>query len=299
LPKQSSSNKPVRKAYKKRAPSSKTGQNKTAIMTLSRQVKGLQNSKYGDMQRHAQFCALIGSRLPNRAQPLAFLLNDLTLGSSIYQGQAPVAGIPNFSISNVLTPYTYATDLADQYEWNAKQNTELVSALVYKPIFVRFNFNIQSIFPDDTLGYRLRFSIIKLKPYNASNKVDCSLPSTLGAYRNLASNSTAPLKNNFNPTYHNVIYDKWVTIKANHTQGEYQSHNISIPFKFPERMVCRPDITSTPVAQNTWTNIPISQQYWLLVSAGDVNSDDAPTCVNLGQINVAVFQTWRDAHGTS
>ena len=94
LPKQSSSNKPVRKAYKKRAPSSKTGQNKTAIMTLSRQVKGLQNSKYGDMQRHAQYCTIIGSRLPNRAQPLAFLLNDLTLGSSIYAGYGTCCRYP-------------------------------------------------------------------------------------------------------------------------------------------------------------------------------------------------------------
>jgi hypothetical protein len=93
--------------------------------------------------------------------------------------------------------------------------------------------------------------------------------------------------------------DKWVSLKPGSNGSDLQSHNVSIPFKFSDNMVCRPDITNLPAAQETWTNIPVAQQYWLLVSGAVTSPTQDPVIPDLGQINLSVYQQWRDQHGTS
>ena len=85
-PKDSTNNKSVKKVYKKAPPKTKTNQNKNAIMTLARQVKTLQNQRFGELQSHTQYALCTGDNIPQSGRPVAICLNNFCLKTVIRIG---------------------------------------------------------------------------------------------------------------------------------------------------------------------------------------------------------------------
>lgn len=297
FPLSSTKNAPVRRVYKKNRPVTKVSRNKNAIMTLARQVKTLQQQRFGEIQTHTQYSGYLGlvsdlNKLKAN-RPFCFCINNF-YDQDIYKGDVN-SGIATYGVAGTFHRQTYLSDLNDEYEWNARRNTDIVSPIEYKPVFTRLNieFAFNPAFMN-TAG-QLRITILKIKPYQTSNKLAVALPTTLGAYRNLAEQVGAANRNYFDKSYHQVLMDKWISVKAppaaQAVQGEYKRY-CRIDFRYPD-MVLKPDITAHPANQTFWTNTKTAEQIWCLIST----SAQLEECLTYTQIGK--FDTWRDAHGTA
>lgn len=292
-PKSTTVNKPIKRLYQKAKvqPKKAPAQNKQAIMKLSKQVKTLQNQRYGEIQSHTQHVLLQTTNLPTSTQPIAFILNDF-YDQSIFKG-TNVGGIANYTLGPAFARQTYQSDLNDQYEWNARRNTDAVSQVEYKPVYTRLRLSFDVTMAGLTYPGKIRITILKIKPYESSNKLSVNLPAALGAYRYLAERDYDSKRNYFDKKYHQIVYDKWLTFKGTNNTGSEttvirKGHIISWRFN---DMVLRPDITNNPPNQTFWTNIPVSQQYWVLISADDYMN------TRLQGMEIGKFDVWRDPHG--
>lgn len=288
-------NRPVyKKLRRKPRTRTKTGRNTNAIVTLARQVKQLQNQQYGDLQTHTQFVALSTAEvLPALQAPVAFCVSSF-YDEHVYRGVI-TSGQATYAAVGTFLRQTLRSDLEDEYEWNAKRNSEAVSPIMYKPVFTRLSFRFFINYAGLSNPGRIRITVFKVKPYQASSKFNCSMPYALGAYRAMADTPSSPQRNYFDKQLHTVLYDKWIKVTPRTvTAGETDQRDITciIPFKFPD-VVYRPDFTTTPTTQTFFTNTPISQQIWCLVSADDAIAG------HLVDIHVGRFNMWRDAHGTN
>jgi len=286
--------------YKKLRPprraKTKVGRNTNAITTLARQVKSLQNQRYGDLQTNTQWCYLHDSphsQLPTSDHPIAFLMNSF-YDEEIYYGTV-ASGAANFLNAGQFLKQTLSSDLDDQYEWNGRRNSEVVSPIMYKPVFSRLNFRFNIDYVGIDYASRIRITILKVKDYKATNKIDCALPNALGAYRRLAQSPADYTRNYFDKQFHNVLFDKWIKITPRtRTAGETDRRDISfsIPWRFKDE-VYRPDFNDHPVNQKFWTNVPVSQQMWCMISV------DSNILGKLKECHIGRFNMWRDAHGTN
>jgi len=280
-------NKPIKKIYKKRPKATKANVNKQAIMKMARQVKTLQNQRYGEVQSHTQFAILSGDNKPLNARPILFGLNNF-YDQEIYSGHVS-NGIATYAQAGTLVRQTYRSDLDDAYEWNARRNSDAVSLVEYKPVFTRLNLTFY--FNPATAVYpaKVRVTILKVKPYISSSKLNVALPATLGAYRWLANSSASSVTNYFDKRYHTILQDKWINVvpPANNPQTQF-SREVRIDYRYGND-VLKPDITSTPGGQNFWTNTNVKDQIWVLVS-----TDTDPFMDNM---RISKFDVWRDPHG--
>ena len=289
-----------RAVYKKLRPprraKTKVGRNTNAITTLARQVKSLQNQRYGDLQTNTQWCYLHDSphsQLPTSDHPIAFLMNSF-YDEEIYFGNV-VSGAAGFLNAGQFIRQTLASDLDDQYEWNGRRNSEVVSPIMYKPVFSRLNFRFNIDYVGIDYASRIRVTILKVRDYKATNKIDCALPNALGAYRRLAQSPADYTRNYFDKQFHNVLYDKWIkVVPRTRTAGETDRRDISlsIPWSFKDE-VYRPDFNDHPVNQKFWTNVPVNQQMWCMISV------DSNIVGKLKECHIGRFNMWRDAHGTN
>ena len=294
-PKQSTRNKPVmRKLRRPRRAPTKVNRNKSAIVTLARQVRTLQNQRLGELQKNIQFCTLQGGTLPTHDAPCAFLVNDFYANSHCMKGVI-TSGTPGFAENAVFGNVNSPADIGSQYSWMNRES-DVVSALVYKPIYSRMNFTFKFNFAGLTPapGY-VRLTILRIKPFLASNKIDVALPQTLGAYRYLANE--LPNRNYFNADYHRVLYDKWMKISPTQQTDSNADRCVihrtfSIPWRFGQAEMCRPDFTGD-AAERFWTNTPEASQTWCLISVGQ-NLNGMLQSLHIGRCN-----TWRDQHGTT
>lgn len=293
-PKSTRFNAPVYRKLRKPRRTTKVARNKGAIMTLARQVKTLQQQRFGELQSHTQYCNLTGSNLPTPSQPLAFVLNNF-YDQPIYKGAVitgtGIQGIASFTVGPTIERQTYQTDLDDIFEWNARRNTDEVSLVEYKPVYTRLKLVFRYTMPGNGFPAMARVTVIKVKAYQSSNKLNVTIPGALGAYRNLANREFDPQRNYFDKRYHTVLYDKWVktTFTNDSNVTDLLSREVTISWKYKD-MVHKPDITNNPTGQSFWTNVPQREVLWVLISAGD-HSD------RLSSLEIGKFDTWRDPHG--
>lgn len=292
-------NKAVARKYKvaRKVPRKKADQNKSAIMTLSRQVKSLQLSQFGQLQSHTQSVTLSGtSNLPQASAPVAFCVNNF-YDQMVYKGTIVAAPAPTLwaaSFANTqafFRPDTPATDLGPEYQWNYKRNLDEVSTDRYLPIYTKLNISIKATIAYTTPPGFARITLVKLKPFVQSNKFNCTIPGALGAYRNLALRAGNPTRNFFNPKYHQVIADRWVKIHDNYVNNSGESKVIerfvNFTYKHPPKPIAV-NIAGTPTGQEFWSNVPTHEQVWCIISMGQY-ADDV-----VSQIAIMKYDTWRD-----
>lgn len=294
-PKSTTYNAPVYKRLRRPRPGAKTntGRNKNAIVTLARQVKALQNHRFGELQNHTQFALIQSGNLPTNDRPIAFMLNDF-YDQMTYKG-VNLSGNATFAPAVQLQRQTYKSDLNDNYEWNAKRNTDTVSPIQYKPVYTRLRLSFDALFDGSDYAETMRVTILKVKSYEATNKLFVTLPTALGAYRNLSERDYSPDRNYFDKQYHSVLYDKWVSFRPKAMDSSDSSKirkQVTISWRYKDE-VFKPDFTDAPSGQTFWTNVPQNQQYWVLISASSGMTGHLQT------MEIGKFDSWRDMHGTS
>lgn len=295
LPRISKFNNPVYKKLRKpRFRPTKVNRNRNAITTLARQVKSLQLQRYGELQQNSQFIRFTGISLPSKDGPVAFLLNSF-YNQTTYKG-ALVGTLAGFTNGPAFAVQTYQADMDDQYEWLGRQNSEIVSPVRYKPVYCRLNLKIYLSDAAPNFGGNIRVTVLKIKDYNTTNKINCVLPGALGAYRNLAISPALPTRNYFSPTFHKVLLDKWVNLRSVNKQAtdDHQGYRIvSIPWKFGAWEEYEPNFNLNPPNQEFWTNVPRNKQMWVLISVDD-GAESWIQSIQIGKINM-----WRDHHSQS
>ena len=295
---QTTINKPVKKALRRVTGNTKTGRNKNAIMTLGKQVKTLQNRVYGELQSNTKTCLMSGlTNLPSGGQPIAFAVNDFYT-QSILKGTITAAAGQNIATfnktGNALSPAVYQSDIDDCYEWNARSQ-DVVSPIEYKPVFTRINIHTKVVWNGVSDGGTFRITVLKVKPFNATNKLDINLPSALGAYRKLCWPQYTDDKNFFNKKFHTILYDKTVRVE-NPCRTSGETKNVEKMFSIPVRygnQVLKPDFNNNPVGQEFWTNVPQRDQIWCLISCSPALDS------KISQIGMSKYDMWRDPHGTA
>ena len=292
-------NAPVRRVYRRArlAPRTRTAINKSAIYQLARQVKTLQNERYGKLQSHTFFWertppwVLSNSHNTTGATaPWCWQLNDFTDPCAVYYGHSPTAAVASMErFDNNFTPQTY--NAADtRGNWNQLRNLELASIHSYKPILSKFSITINCQLPDNFSPQRMRVTVLKIKPFAQSITQDTALPTALGNYANLALEPGDPQRNYLWKKYHTVLYDKTKIIR-NTLDTEYRQFTISYSHRYGPTEVVAPHMTSIPTGQEVYMNTPIHSQIWVLVSWSD------PLVATISRVRINRFDVWRDTLG--
>jgi len=292
LPNGSSTNQAVKRVYSKSKsqPKTKVDTNKKAIMTLSRQVKAMQNQRYGEIQTCVD--SWYATDIPSQASPLCFAINDFYNNTPVYKGTLG-AGVPGFALSNTFSRISYQSDMNDNYEWVARMNTDQVSSIEYKPVSTRLDFEMRfNNMNSSDYPVEVRVTLLKVKPISLEGSADCTLPSRLGAYRNLCSEATDIRTNYFTPRLHEVIYDKKVKIPTDNDRVKRQV-SFSIPYTFKQNHVLKPDFTTLPAGQVFITAVPQNEIIWCLISA----NDQAFNKFEGNGLKIRRLLKWRDRDG--
>ncbi|AXQ66496.1 MAG: hypothetical protein [Circoviridae sp.] len=289
-------NKPVRRALKTKKAKTRAKANLSAITTLSKQVRNLQLGEYGSKQYQTQFVSLdpaVPTSSVTKTTPLAYLFNNFYDISAIFQGTV-AAGIP--TVTNVAhwNKQTFDVDLQDAYQWNEKNNQDVVSTISYLPVYSKVKITFQGELKNTFNGnLRYRVTLFKLKNQPMVTAVkNFNMPFALGAYWHMVSDDVKT-RNHFSKVYHEVLVDKYITFKPpdQTTAMSKIYRTVEIPYSFGEIKALNFDKSATPAAQLIYTNIPQSELMWCLISC---NQDTAPPLL----ITMERTNYWRDKHGT-
>lgn len=277
----STGNSAVKRDYKKAAtaPRTKPAANKSAIMTLSRQVKALQVSKIGAFQKEFQYCQLgDGSTKFKDIQPLLFALNDMTHRAPIFIGSRDNTVTPAINghviDANWLdaSPYGGGPNNEDFSYWK-NANSDTADKVGYMPISTKVNFNMQVENMQTNQEIWFRIDIIKMKKSLLySNLHKLALPNNVQGLARLASNSMAD-RNRINREFFTVIKTKWVKFSNDHDQSRTLKKFFTYSLKFPKQKsvetMSASDTLSTSTGtlpQTFYTNVPQDDIYWCLVN---------------------------------
>lgn len=321
-------NKPVMKKMKPPAKKEKTvdGRQTNAIMTLSKQVRSLQLSKYGLVQNNRQLAiftynpSISEGQFPLQDKPIAFLMQNLENNQRVYEGTiTPIPG-STFSDAGYATTTNFTVpqqvnNLSNQWQWNRhdrQSNTDI--RVGYLPLARYFEIRT-SIEPDANLSLlkpaRINIKLIKMRPSTyrtQSSNLQYNLPNALGAYGNLLVRPT--VTNNFTRNYlnkeiHEVLFNKDIYItpknQASFTTdtpgtGRRQycyTHRFKYTFKpkFIKSAVDIPEEDSSAM----WTHIPVHDQVWCLISS-DCDQDYLTRLT--AKMSISSHNYWRDNVGT-
>lgn len=300
-------NKPVINKLRRKVAPTKTGRNQNAIMTLSRQVKKLERTQFGSKQFQMQSFSLPTMYAPDSAHPLGFMANsfyakDEQGGTQVYYGSVdPVTKDPVVTTVDQFEKATFSAlaDLNPQFEWNEYNNANQVSAIRYLPVAAVYSFRISSSLLQPALPHRYRITFLKIKPteviVNSSARSNSTLPNTLGAYWHMVENDVES-RNYFNPKYHKILHDKFIVIKpptGAATESKVYVAKRKFKINLGNKLMTPNFLNQTDVPnQNMWTNTPIGDQIWCIISSAQGPSNGA-------QIQCTRHLVWRDPHGVS
>ena len=301
-------NKSISDKYKPKVAKTKAGQNEDAVIALSRQVKKLEFSQLGSKQFQMQSFVLPTMYAPSNVNPLGFMANsfyakDENGGTHIYYGSVN-AVTKNPTSSSVMQfekeTFPAVADLNPQYEWNAYNNANQISAIRYLPMACVYKFRISSSILQPDIPHRYRITFLKIKSrsviVNSTARSNATLPGNLGAYWYLCSNDMAN-RNYYNPKYHKILHDKFIVVNpptgaATESKVYVEKRTFKLNFGKPKIMTPNFINTTTVPNQTMWTNTPIGDQIWCIISSAQASG-------NAAEVQCTRHLVWRDPHGVS
>ena len=311
-------NTPVRKAL--RAPPKRartvSGRNRRAVTTLARQVTHLQQRVRGQVQylyQTANMSSQLATDVPREFAPLGFDATSFYDASNIYQGTIVPGGLPGSGGTPILhtvkswrnKAYLPLVQLEPQFQWAPRASTDAtVSYISYYPISMSYKFNWKGTLTNDAIPtfrfpLRYRVTFFKMKNYNQPTNavMNIAMPSQLGAYCTLCADNPAN-RINFSKMYHEVLMDKWISFDNDPEQTHSQKNvnkTLSFDYVFPKDTEFKPNLKVTEPTSTLWTNIPVSQTIWCVISSNQVNG----TTISPLVLSMSRFVKWRDNHGVT
>jgi len=307
-----SRNKPVARIYRKAAtaPRTRVAVNRSAITTLARQVRTLQNQQIGQLQRNFETAAITGGDYGwNIDNPMCFAANNFLKSAPIYIGHWDTTTYPGKSVPGhvVRTNWAHANPTGfvtgKEFDYWAHCNDDEASHSSYKALSTTINFNLEAIAIPANKTYWVRIDLLKMKKVMLhSNVRKLSLPTNMQALGHLCDDNMMK-RNKINPEYFRCIQTKWIKLTheaaTNKTLEKWvQMH---IPFKSSratQKLDLRADVTtSTGLVQETFlSNMPQDDIYWVVMS-NNVTNDNQSTV----ELKVEMTRTtrYRDALGVA
>lgn len=305
-----STNNPVKRAinkYKKAPPKQPKYQvtnNKSAIMTLSRQVKRLQMSQIGPYQKRMENVRMdnahVGSGGFSRDRPIAFQVNDFTADCYLHSVNDVTKDGMKLSRKFEATP-TYFTASDGKYNPLWAMNDCEVSTLRYLPIKAQYTFNLSQkmMVTEQPRWFRVDFLTPK-KHIPTSDAHSLNLPDGLYSMSRLMSDAQTeakPLDNKINYTYWRSVHrTKWMKFTPQlSTTDVYITRKFDVTLNFPNKVInVETDTPYSYVEDTILTNTPRNQAIWAVISTDrQYDVED-----NL-KINISRTIHWRDEHGAA
>jgi len=304
------------------------GRQTKAITTLSKQVRSLQLSQFGNVQNNRLIAifksvnpTLSEGRFPAQSRPLAFLLQNFNNDQQIYSGtlaQIPGQGLQTagYQLDTNFQICRQVQFLEPKFQWNRHNREQSTDIRVgYLPLTKYFTFRTE-ITPNPNMNLkpcRINIKLIRMRKSEyrtQTNTLTYNLPSALGAYSNLLERpvvQTETTRNYLNKDIHDVIYNKDVyitpqnqasfsSLSPNPVEPTVNSYCYTHRFKYD----FKPKFLKTNVElpeedpNAMWSHIPIPDQVWCLIScdAGD------PYLQNLNaKMSITTLNYWRDNVG--
>jgi len=301
------SNAPV-KTEQKRKYTPKVVKNTASIQTLARQVRDLQLSKLGSVQKTFEsFVFNSDTYKLITTQPFVFALNDFTKQAPIWHGVPDnISSVGNTIPGTVVTATwqtrTFPFPSLDEYNyWSGAQDDEC-NPDSYLPISTLVHFKFKSnLNPFEKVWYRV--DIIQAKKnmlYTKEKKL--SLPDNVMGLGNLASNNMTQ-RNRINRQYFHILQTKWICVHNNsglNGQRDVERH-MKIPFQFkPQDHTTKLGAGQNhhTITGNTHTqfatNMPQDAIIWCVVSTSNESSSS-----NAALVQCTRFNKWRDPEGVA
>jgi len=208
--------------------------------------------------------------------------NSVGSGTAVYQGTVnattlvPVLNTDTNSM-NFIKRINDPTAILDRFDFGAQNDRRtLVSLDQYLPVQANYTFNFDNITMIPGIpAVRFRVTFFKERfPQIQSTAKDFSLPAQAGALWHMCEDD--PVKRNFfSKVHHHIIADKYILIKSPvghlataNSPAEVKNISRSLRFniKFPPKPVTPMFGGQANVQETPWTNIPITDRVWCLIS---------------------------------
>lgn len=317
----------IKRVYKTAKPKTLKTKNKSAIMKLARQVRGLQMQDHGSIQRCVQHASLTSGQMPTVDHPVLFCVNNFYADAQLFRGKThTVSGVSNVGGFDLLGSWakrdaSHVQNLDVQHKWDYRASLDNVSALQYMPLAsdLKLYIKLGNYYTQATTKFRITFFTRKTTRMNDFLSINDKLPIYAGAFKNMAHDDLAQ-RREFSPYLHKILYDKWVVFKPfedidRNTQsneaGSRHDHiatrYLEIPWKFDGKMLKtdldKKDASSGDYASETfYTNVPVNQQIWCCISSNMTPGADGHPG-NWTQISAEMkimrCLKWRDKHGVA
>ena len=285
-------NKPVKKIYRTAAtaPRTRTGANKSAIFTLSRQVKALQLAQLGQFQKSYEHCAILDGgehgHYWNKDRPLIFAANNFLEDAFVYVGTpdgSTGTTLPSFAPRVQWEKYSPSgiTGLMD-YDYWAHANDDTASPTAYRAISTDLKFALKAPNLAGDVQYWVRIDLVKSKHQLLhSNSRKLSLPMNVMALGGLAADNMHE-RNRFNRDYFTVVQTKWIKLDnknndMHETIERYCTMHIKFPVSSPtEKLDIKKiagDVDHPAVNETFISNMPQKDIYWVVLSTNNIHGE--------------------------
>lgn len=321
--KKRNANQPVRRIQRKKYVP-KVKKNTQSIYALAKQVRTLQRTRLGLYQDRVESCTIDGSQWHDTA-PLLIMANN-------FIDQAPVCSVanPDTTTPSVTTLTRFNTHamggnvMPGSYNFWNEHHDDQASSEAYLPISTTLEFRLKytqtmlAAYPYSTpIPEKVTIHVLKPKKHMMnSSEHRYVLPDALPGLAKIATRDML-YANKINTKYFDIVQSKTFSFLqpkyfALPPQSDPSATNQAIEMEryckihlpFPSRIL-KPDIdpATLAVGAQAYTtvpvNIPIDQQYWILISRSLDHSvvGGQHNCV----MDVSIKRTnrWRDQHGST
>lgn len=312
-------NAPVKTIYKRRAKNTKVDKNKSAIMTLSRQVKSLQLSKIGLYQKAWQNANVgpgfepVSHGWTNKV--LFMALNDFSPYAALWRGEPEIDPLSdNYNTPKTVQISNWATWVPSQNSASGTQmhnrynywfnSQDVVSPVAYLPISTRvtMQFEIEGM-PANAEPVYIRYQVIRQKKQLLHTTAHAlNLPTNMASLAGMALDSK--YRNRINREYFHIHQDKWIKMSNANDVTKNVKRTLVCTQKFPSKVlkvegehpVTSGTAESDNVLQGFTTNIRPTDVYYLVIHTS--RNLDFANGERLS-INFNRFISWRDQHGVA
>ena len=288
----------------------------SAISSLSRSVKQLQNQQLGAYQKQLQHANItLGAAGFDRKQPMCFAAN--CFASPIPSGGSAADYPDIWKCKGDLTPgsagrfaiwqnSTGQQGIPDKFNTWSGCNDDEVSHNIYQPLSAsyRFSFNMD-MKPSDEDVY-IRIDVLKpRKVLRTSTDHEYNLPQSLPGFAYLAENAMVN-RNRINTTYwgNYQVKTKWIKMSATKDLQADSDRKVTrrAGFNLKFNQILKPDLDQLGTTGHQWyLNTQVKHQVWVVISTShDIYATNPSTpwgAHDTMQIERRI--AWRDQHGTS
>lgn len=283
--------------------------NRSAIVTLSKQVKNLQMSQLGLLQRKSvavSWYKPTDTAYPfSNTRPLCLCLNqfvgeiDTTITPhapklpALFYTDTGGNGIAFRRFAPYL-PSVFASGATPALNPHFMSNDNKVSSEVYKPLGCKVSLQLSwNTITETTQPGWIRIDIIRPKKTLLQTvKHELNMPLGLGQFANLAHQDQL-VRNYINPTLWHVKDTRWIKMTYGAAEMDQQQKTLTFKRSYKNDPIMKPDlnaVTVTGVYSSFFENMSPQDLEWMIIST----EGESPYYITIKKEMV-----WRDQHGTS